>query len=381
MQARPVTKPDLFRARIAVSVVFFLMGVGPGIWAVHIPLIQERLTIDPAVLGLALLTMAVGAMASMPLAGWIVGHTGSRMPTIVALIIYLFIIPMPILAGNVPLFFATLFAFGLLLGGLDVVANVQASEVETARQRPTMSSFHAFYSIGALTAALAGAFVISQGWGDGRGATAAAILCLGPAAFAVRNLFPGERAVREGPRFALPSKAVVGLGVIILLGYALEGAITDWSALFLTSVKDAPPATAAIGFALFSLSMAGFRLFGDPIVARFGGRRVLTGGALLAAAGLGIALVAPWPLLGAVGFGLVGMGVANVVPVVFSAGARAPGVSAGVGVASVATMGYFGFLFAPPILGFIGHEYGLSASLGLVVLMGLAIAWLSYRQL
>ena len=173
---------------------------------------------------------------------------------------------------------------------------------------------------------------------------------------------------------------MLALGAIAFLGYAIEGAVTDWSALFLTVVRDATPATAAVGYALFSLAMAAFRLFGDPVVARFGNRRVLVGGGLLIAAGLGLALAAPWPLVGAVGFGLVGVGAANVVPVLFSASARAPGVPPGIGVAAVATMGYTGYLFAPPILGFVAHQYGLSASIALVLAMGLGMSWLGRRQ-
>jgi len=380
METLPRRPSALFRARVAVSVAFFLLGGGSGIWAVHIPLVQERLAIDPAVLGLALLTLAIGAMLSMPLAGWIVGRLGSRAPTAVAMIVYLVTVPLPILAGTVPLFFAAAFAFGLLMGTVDVVANVQASEVEAARRRPTMSSFHAYFSIGGLAGALIAAWVIAIGWGDGRGAVAATLVFLVFGAVAAGNLHPGERAVETGPRFALPTRAVLALGAIAFLGYAIEGAVTDWSALFLTVVRDATPATAAVGYALFSLAMAAFRLFGDPVVARFGNRRVLVSGGLLIAAGLGLALAAPWPLVGAVGFGLVGVGAANVVPVLFGASARAPGVPAGIGVASVATMGYAGYLFAPPILGFVANQYGLSASIAVVLAMGLAMAWLGRRQ-
>ncbi len=374
--ARPA---DLLKARIAVSAVFFMLGAGSGIWAVHIPLIQARLAIDPAILGLALLALAIGAVLSMPLAGWLVGHAGSRRSTAAATLAYLAVLPLPMLAGTVPLFFAAAFAFGFLMGSLDVVANVQASEVETARQRPTMSSFHAFFSIGGLAGALIGALIIAKGWGDGSGATGAAIVLLGFGALAAGNLYPSERPAEGGPRFALPSQAVLVLGGMALLCYAIEGAVTDWSALFLTKVRHATPTTAAVGFALFSLAMAGFRLFGDPLVAWLGNRKVLIGGGLVIAGGLGIALAAPWPLIGGLGFGLVGVGAANVVPVLFSAGARTPGVPAGVGVAAIATMGYTGYLFAPPILGFVANQYGLSASLGLVLAMGLAMAWLGRR--
>jgi MFS family permease len=367
------------RARLAVSVVFFILGVGPGLWAVHIPLVQERLGISPAILGIALLVMAVGAVISMPLMGWAVGHVGSRLPTGVGALLYMVMAPLPILADSVPLFFVALFFFGLLMGGLDVVGNVQAADVETLRGKATMSSFHAFYSIGALAGALAGAFVIGRGWGDGSGAAAICAILFVVGAFAVRHLLPSDKP-EGGPKFALPPRAVLGLGLIAGLVFAIEGAVTDWSALFLTDVKTASPATAAFGYATYSFAMAGLRLVGDPIVQRLGTRRIIVGGGLLCVLGLAIALASPWPLIGAIGFGLVGLGAANIAPVCFSAGARVPGVAPGVGVAAVATMGYSGFLIFPPILGFAADLLGLAMSIGIVLAMSAAMAALGWRQ-
>jgi hypothetical protein len=195
------------------------------------------------------------------------------------------------------------------------------------------------------------------------------------------NLFPGVRPASPGsPRFSLPDRAVLALCILAFLCFAIEGAVTDWSALFLTSVKGATPAAAAGGFALFSLAMAACRLAGDAAVARIGGRTILVGGGLLMAAGLGIALASPWPLVGAFGFGILGVGAANVVPVLFSRAARTPGVEPSIGVAAVATLGYSGFLVTPPVLGLVADAYGLSVALGLVLLMGLAIACLGAIQ-
>ena len=120
--------------------------------------------------------------------------------------------------------------------------------------------------------------------------------------------------------------------------------------------------------------MAFCRLTGDPVVARLGSRTILIGGGLLVTTGMGIALASPWPLVGALGFGLIGVGASNIVPVLFSAAARTRGVKASVGVAAVATLGYSGFLATPPILGVVADSYGLGVSLGLVLLMGLTIA-------
>lgn len=384
MEAAPDTIIDrntiAFRARVAVSVAFLLLGAGPGLWAVHIPLVQERLGISPGILGLALLAMAGGAVLAMPIMGWAVGHLGSRVPTAAGMILYVASIPLPILAGNVPFFFVALFFFGLLMGGLDVVGNVQAAEVETLRRKPTMSSFHAFYSIGGLGGALVGALIIANGWGDGTGAVAVCIALLALGAMAVGHLLPSEKPIDGAPRFALPNRAVVGLGVLAFLCFAIEGAVTDWSALFLTASKAATPETAAFGYAAYAFAMAGFRLFGDPIVVRLGPKAVSVGGSLLCVVGLGIALAAPWPIIAALGFGLVGLGAANVVPVVFSTAARTPGVPSGVGVSAVATLGYSGFLVFPLILGFAADLFGLSAAIGIVLLMSAAMAWLGARQ-
>lgn len=367
------------RARIAVSIAFFILGIGPGLWAVHIPLVQERLGISPGILGLALLVMAAGAVIAMPVMGWAVGHLGSRLPTAAGVLLYMVVTPLPILADSVPLFFLALFFFGLLMGGLDVTGNVQAADVEALRGRPTMSSFHAFYSIGALSGALAGAFVIARGWGDGRGAAGICAILFVVGALAVRHLLRSDKP-EQGPKFAFPPAAVIGLGLIAGLVFAIEGAVTDWSALFLTSEKAATPETAAFGFATYALAMAGLRLVGDPIVHRLGARRIVVGGGLLCVLGLAIALASPWPLLGAMGFGLVGLGAANIAPVCFSAGARTPGVAPGIGVSAVATMGYSGFLIFPPILGFAADLIGLSASIGIVLAMSALMALLGSRQ-
>ncbi|WP_421723972.1 MFS transporter [Bauldia sp.] len=377
---RPLAAPALFRARAAISAAFLLMGFGVGLWAGHIPIIQDKLSIDLSVIGFALLTMAIGAMVSMPLSGWVVGHIGSRRPTAIAMIAYLIIVPTPLLAGTVPLLFVAAFFFGFSLGAFDVVANVQASEIETARGRPTMSSFHAFYSIGTMIGAAAAGFLIFIGWSGGFGAAFVCVFAVTLGVGAAGRFYPSDPKPGEGPHFALPNRVLFGLGAICFFAYAIEGAVTDWSALYLTDVLDATPARATTGLVLFSLAMAGFRLFGDPIVERLGRRAVLAGGGVICSVGLAITIAAPWPLLASVGFGLVGVGAANIVPVLFSWGARTPGIPPGVGVAAIATTGYLGFLSAPPILGFIADGYGLSTSLFVVLIMGLVMAVLGFTR-
>ncbi|MEX0851919.1 MAG: MFS transporter [Bauldia sp.] len=364
----------LFRSRLAVYVAFFLAGVGVGIWATHIPIVQSRLGIDPGVLGLAIFVMAGAAIAGMPAAGWALARYGSRLPTGVTLIAFTALTPIPILAGSVPFFFAAVLVFGLTIGALDVSMNLQATEIEAARRRPTMSSFHGFFSLGGLAGAGLGGAVIAIGWGDGSGAAIAAFLLLGLAVAATVNLWPSAQPIDAGPRFVLPSRAVLALGLLAFLSFAVEGAVTDWSALYLSSVKGASVAGAAAAFAAFSITMAIFRLVGDFVVTRLGERPTLVAGGALIAAGMGLAVAVSSPALAAAGFALVGVGAANVVPVVFGAASRAPGMPASLGVAAVATLGYVGFLIAPPTLGLVARTFGLSVSLTIVALMGVVIA-------
>ncbi len=348
-----------------------------GIWATHIPVVQARLGIDPGILGLALFVVAFGALLTMPLAGIALAHFGSRMPTAVLMIAFTALVPLPILAWSVPVFFISAFIFGTTIGAVDVSMNLQATEVEAARGRPTMSSFHGFFSIGGLVGAGLGAGIIALGWGDGTGVALLAIPLLGLAILGARNLWPSAKpteATEAGPRFALPNRAAMAIGIIALLSFAVEGAVTDWSALYLKTVKLSSTATAGLGFAAFSVAMAVFRLVGDAVVARLGEKRTLMAGGAIIAAGMALTVIAPWPALSAAGFALVGIGAANLVPVAFGAASRVPGMSASLGVSAVATMGYAGFLTMPPILGFVAQTYGLSASLAIVAAMGVAIA-------
>lgn len=361
------------RARIAISIVFLILGCGAGVWAVHIPMVAKRLAIDPAILGLGLLTMAAGAVSFMILAGLAIARFGSRQATAAVAITFAVVAPLPIVATSLPLFFIGCLLFGAAMGSTDVAMNTQATELEALRKTPIMSSFHGFYSAGALGGALIGAAVIGAGWGNGSGATAVAVVFLIGAIYAAGNLLRSPPPSHAGPSFALPNRAVIGIGLIAFLCFAIEGAVTDWSALFLSIDRAATPTMAATGFALFSVAMAFCRLTGDPIVARLGGRAVLLGGGILMAVGVIIAFAAPTTLLSAIGFGLVGIGAANTVPVVFSAAGQTPGVPPSVGIAAVTTFGYSGFLVAPPILGFIAKGYGLSATVLAILVMSIAV--------
>jgi hypothetical protein len=260
------------------------------------------------------------------------------------------------------------------MGGLDVAMNGQAAEYEIARGRPSMSSFHALFSAGALVASAAASWLIGIGYNHGSAAVIIAVVLLAAGVVAAFNLWPSEPSHRNGVRFALPHRALVTLGIITFLAFSAEGAVTDWSALYLHTNKAATLSAAAAGYIAFSIVMVACRLSGDRVVAVLGPVRTVLFGGIVVMLGTLIAVLAPYPLLSAIGFAIVGLGAANLAPVAFSASARTPGVSASVGTATVTTFGYSGALVFPALLGFIANAFGLSASLLVVVAMGAVIS-------
>jgi len=365
-------------ARWSVSTIFLLNGAGIGVWAAHVPLVQARAGIDTGVLGFLLLTIAGGAISAMPLSGWMAGRWGTRAVVVGSGL--LFALTSAVLmnvGGLLPLFLAA-YVFGASNGVLDVAMNANASEVEAARGIPTMSSFHGFYSLGGLIGAALGGLLIGAGLGDGRGA-----LMVSAAIFAAVLACAGRLlAVPPAPHathFALPRGPALFLGLLALLCFAIEGALVDWSALLLKERTQVDAATAALGYSAFSVTMAACRFAGDRLVLRFGLLRVMTVGGLGMFAGLMLAVTSTHFMLSALGFALIGLAAANVVPLIFAAAARMPGMSAGGGLATVATLGYAGLLMAPPLLGAIAAHTNIAVALGILSLSGIVIAANSRR--
>jgi fucose permease len=357
---------EVRRARLAVSSVFFLNGAVIGSWAQHVPTVKHQLGLDDGELGALLLAMAGGAVVALPIAGALVGRFGSRAMTTAAALALCVALPLPIAAGTVPAAVAAVVLLGGANGILDVSMNSQAVAVEARIGRTILSSFHGLFSLGGLTgAALAGA-VLARGAAPlthaavTAGLAAAIVLC------AARLLLDVPGAGGAGNVFALPRGPVLGFGALAFLGLLAEGAMGDWSAVYLRDALAAPTDAAALGFAAFACAMAAGRFAGDRAVRRFGARRVLRASAALAAAGLGAALAIGRPIAAIVGCGLVGAGIANVIPVLFGNAGRAQPSDPARAVAAVATAGYVGFLAGPPLIGFVAHGAGLPIALGVV---------------
>ena len=369
VQESLISNQKVKSARLAVSTVFFVNGALFATWVPHIPFVQAKFGLSEGRLGLVLLAIAVGALISLTLSGWLIGRFGSRVVTSVATVGFSLAVILPILAPNLIFLVLALMLFGFCNGAMDVAMNAQGVAVEERYGSPIMSSFHGLFSLGGLGGAGLGGLVLTAGIAPATHVLGAAIVLGSLGVVALRGLLPAKGdTTSDEPVFAVPTGPILGLSLLAFFSLVGEGAMADWSAVYLTNTLGATYGLAAAGFAAFSLTMAVGRLSGDRLVGYLGSVRLVRLSTALAALGLGVALMIGHPIAAIVGFGCVGLGLANVVPVLFSVAGRTPGVSAGTGLAAVATTGYLGFLAGPPLIGLAAELITLTWALGIVVL-------------
>lgn len=369
------------RARIATTLIFLANGSGIGAWAACIPAMKLRLGLTDSALGLGLLAFAAGAIVAMPVAGWLGVRFGSRDTTVVAASLFALALVLPGLAGSLAVLIPAALVLGAVNGVCDVAMNAHGAAVEREWGGAIMSSFHAAFSLGGLSGSIGAGVLLAQGLPLADCFAVAtvwvgllvAVACATGLGSGLAVPAAGESSVG----FAWPSRALLAIGLLAFLSMLIEGAMADWSGVFLVSVAGAAVATGSAGYAAFSVAMVACRLLGDRIVRALGEAPVLRAGGLLAAGGLALALAAAQPAASGIGFGLVGLGMANVIPVLFSAAGRSRGMAPSIGVSMAATLGYAGFLIGPPVIGLAADLIGLRVALLVLVAAALVIAALA----
>ena len=361
------------RERIATRLAFFIAGFAASAWAPLIPFAKRRLALDDAQLGLMLLCLGIGSVLMMPLAGGLAARFGCRRTILAAGTVICLCLPALMLAPSIPVVAAALAVFGASLGVLDVVMNLQAVIVERASGRAMMSGFHGMYSVGGIAGAGGVAGALTWGASPLVAITDTAVLAALLLA-AARGGLLAQSGEGDHPAFALPRGRVLLVGAVCFAMFLSEGAVLDWSAVFLSTVRHADPATAGFGYVAFAATMTLGRLTGDRIVQTLGAFRVVVCGTLVAAAGFALAILSASPMAGLAGFALVGAGAANVVPVMFSAAGRQHDMPTHLAVAAVTTMGYAGVLLGPAALGFVAKATSLPMAFGLLVALLLCVA-------
>ncbi|MCU0449297.1 MAG: MFS transporter [Bernardetiaceae bacterium] len=369
----------LRHARWAVAAMFFISGCTFASWAVRIPAIQLGLGLSEGQLGTVLLGMPIGSLVSLPLAGWLTTRLGSRPITLASAVAFPLVLLLLGLAPNAWWLAGALFLAGMAGDILNIAMNTQAVAVEKGYGRPIMVSFHGLFSLGNLAGASFGGLMAEAGWAPLAHFGLVAASCLALLAGAGWFLVAEPPAPRHEPLLARPDAALWWLGLVAFCCMLGEGAMADWSSVYLAKATQSVAGVSTLAYAAFTLAMTVGRFSGDALAQRFGVTRVIQGGGLVAAAGLALALLCPGlgPIVA--GIALVGAGLSTIVPLVYSAAGHSKTLAPGVALAAVSTVGYVGFLFGPPLIGWGAEAWSLRMALWLVVGLSLLMVPLATK--
>lgn len=367
--------PAAKREQVATRIIFFVLGCVMAGMAPLVPLIKLRLGIDEGALGLLLLCVGLGSITAMPFAGALTARYGCRRVIVVGTIIMALVFPLFAVLDDFAALAGAIFVFGAALGMVDVTMNIQAVLVERDSGRAMMSGFHGLFSVGGMVGAGGMSLVLSLGMAPLLAAILVTAIALVALFFIVPGLLPyADRSSGRTPLFVVPRGGVLLIGVLCLFTFLAEGSVLDWSGVFLTTVRGADIGMAGLGYAAFAVAMTIGRLSGDRIRTALGERLVLLGGSLIGALGFAIVLAVPMFEASLIGYFLVGAGASNSVPVLFSAAGRSKDMPSGLAVTAVSTLGYFGLLAGPAVIGFVAHATSLVVAFALLSATFLVVA-------
>ncbi|MBU9578444.1 MFS transporter [Ralstonia mannitolilytica] len=361
-------------ARAATMALFFVNGATFATWGIHIPTVKARFGLSEASLSLAMFMVAAGAIVAMKFAGSWAARIGTRRASVQAGVAFGVMTALIMLMPTYPTLLAVLLLFGITNAGFDVAMNAQAATVEANHHKPIISSLHGMFSLGGMAGAAAGGVLLELGvppavhCGGMALVTMATALCAGP------FMLPDHVHAEGEPAHPTTGRTLFVLGLLAFFGLVGEGAMYDWTTVYMREIAQSPEGIASAGYAAFSGGMALARFGGDVARGHWGNMRVLRASGVLATAGILLALLWPAPAAVLAGFGLMGVGAANMVPIFFITASRLPGVPAAEGIAAVARFAYVGLLVGPVIIGLIAHRLDLRWGLSVVALTMALIA-------
>jgi len=363
--------------RLATRVSFFAAGFAMACWAPLVPFAKANVGVDDGALGLLLLCLGAGSLVAMPLTGALSARIGAKPMILAGGFGLVLALPLLAAAGHPLALALVLLFFGASLGTIDVAMNIHAVEVDRDSPKPLLSGFHALFSIGGFAGAGGMTLLLSLGLAPLASAVIASALTLVAMIVAWPRLL--RRPGGEPAPLALPRGIVLVISLLAFIMFLVEGAMLDWSALFVVVRGLLEPAQGGLGYMLFAIAMTIGRLTGDRVVAAFGNMRVLVGGGLVAMAGFALLLTAPWPPLALASFALIGFGAANIVPVLFSLAGRQKVMPAGLAVAAMTTIGYAGILAGPAAVGFVAEALDLPAAFWMLAALTAVVPLLARR--
>ncbi|KAA8698668.1 MFS transporter [Pseudomonas proteolytica] len=359
--------------QMSTRIAFFIAGFGIAAWAPLVPYAKARAQLNEGTLGLLLLCLGVGSIIAMPVAGALASRFGCRRVLSAGTILLCVALPMLATVSSIPLLMAGLFLFGAGLGTVDSTVNLQAVIVERASGKTMMSGFHGLFSLGGIVGAAGVSALLGLGLSPLSATLVVIVITLAALLKAAPHLLPyGSES--SGPAFAIPHGVVLFIGCLCFIVFLAEGAVLDWSAVFLSDERGLDEAYAGLGYAAFALTMTIGRLTGDAIVRRLGAKRVIVIGGLLATAGMLLATLLPAWETALLGYALVGAGCSNIVPVLYTAVGKQTVMPEHIAVPAITTLGYAGILAGPALIGFIAHGSSLSVAFVLIAVLLLGVA-------
>ena len=365
-------------ARWATRALFATLGLLAGVWGAHIPSVKATYGIDEAVLSAVLFSAAVGAVSSLFFAGRFIGHLGARRASLITGMVLCTALGCALLWPSVYVLMAVNLLFGMSMSVFDVTINSEGTALEHEGGKPVMGNLHGCFSLGAMGgAAMAAALLraeVDSAWQlAGFGLLSAAVLLL--ANRSMLDARPAPPAPGEEQRhFTWPHGLLLLIGLLIFAGMTAEGVMYDWCVLYLKQEVGMPQDQAAAGYAVFAGAMAAARFGGDYLRAHISEQALLRHCATLTTVAMAAVLLTGSPWLSLVGYALIGVGLAPIVPILFTAASRVPGTSSAAAIAAVSSIGYSGFLVGPPLIGVIAHNWSLTAAMGVVVVAAGALA-------
>jgi predicted MFS family arabinose efflux permease len=322
-----------------------------------------------------LVAAALGATSALWLAGRVIGRLGSRRSAQICVLVLALVLALVLHLGAYPLALGAMVLFGAAMSVYDMAINTEAAALERVSGQPIMGRMHGFFSLGAMVGAALCSAMLGAGWTAGAQLLAVALPVAASAWWASGHwLAPlPQQGTQVAAHFAWPRGPLLVIGLLIFAGMGAEGAMYDWSVLYLQQEVGLPQARAAWGYAAFVGAMAAMRFGGDALRRRWPEPDLLAASGTVAALAMAVVLLTAHPVVALIGYALVGAGLAMVVPLLYVAASRVPGTTPAAAIAAASAIGYSGFLVGPPLIGAVAHGWGLDAALWLVVL---SAAWL-----
>jgi fucose permease len=377
VRAEPCDARTLSGAVWATRIQFAALGLLGGAWGVHIPSVKAQYALGEAWLSAVLLAAAAGAVISLFGAGRLIGRLGARNACALAAAVMGVMLALALVWGTLWLLLPAMLLFGMGMSLFDVAINTEGTALESLSGRTVMSNLHAMFSVGAMAGAASTGALLRAGV-DPRlqlatiGIAAALLVALATRSMLEAHPAPADNEPQQ--HFAWPRGILLVIGLMIFAGMSAEGVMYDWCVLYLKQELQLGQDVAAMGYAAFTAAMALARFGGDALRTRYSERKLLRGGAVLAAAAMAVVLASGHAAVSIFGYALVGAGLAPVVPILFNAATRVPGKSRAASIAAVSSIGYAGFMIGPPLIGGLAQAFSLTAAMWVVVLASALLA-------